>query len=64
MSLLEEHFQVDDVNLNAEKNNALDKIKTLQKAITECIPEIKEIYVDISSGVDEIYVHINEKNQY
>jgi len=61
LSLLEEHFQVDDVNLNAEKNNALDKIKTLQKAITECIPEIKEIYVDISSGVDEIYVHINEK---
>ena len=61
LSLLEEHLQVDDINLNAEKNNALDKIKILQKAITECIPEIKEIYVDISSGVDEIYVHINEK---
>lgn len=73
-SFLKFYHQIRDENLELEIEEDYDatykiktlqdatyKIKILQKAITECIPEIEDIYVDISSGLDKIYVHINGK---
>lgn len=38
------------------------KIEILKQAIKQCMPEINDIYVDISSGRDEIFIQLgNEK---
>lgn len=62
LMLLEERRNIKKLNLNTEKStDKIKEIEIVQKAITLCIPKIKDIYVDISSGIDEIYVQLDNK---
>lgn len=62
LMLLEERRNVKKLNLNTEKStDKIKEIEIVQKAITLCMPKIKDIYVDISSGIDEIYVQLDDK---
>ncbi|WP_180295745.1 retron Ec78 anti-phage system effector ATPase PtuA [Snodgrassella communis] len=62
LMLLEERRNIKKLNLNTEKSiDEIKEIKILKEAITLCVPEITDIYVDISSGIDEIYVQLDDK---
>ncbi|WP_239423987.1 AAA family ATPase [Snodgrassella communis] len=62
LMLLEERRNIKKLNLNTEKStDKIKEIEIVQKAITLCVPKIKDIYVDISSGIDEIYVQLDDK---
>lgn len=62
LMLLEERRNIKKLNLNTEKStDKIKEIEIVQKAITLCVPKIKDIYVDISSGIDKIYVQQDDK---
>lgn len=57
--ILEQSSQIN--NLKSDDEN-YKKIEILKQAIKQCMPEINDIYVDISSGRDEIFILLgNEK---
>jgi predicted ATP-binding protein involved in virulence len=62
LMLLEERRNIKKLNLNTEKSiDEIKEIKILKETITLCVPGITDIYVDISSGIDEIYVQLDDK---
>ncbi|PIT36401.1 hypothetical protein BHC43_09795 [Snodgrassella alvi] len=58
--ILEQSSQIN--NLKSDDDENYKKIEILKQAIKQCMPEINDIYVDISSGRDEIFIQLgNEK---